>query len=203
MHLLNTMVRDIRSCRICESRLPLGPRPVLQVSGTARILVAAQAPGTKVHATGIPFNDPSGDRLRTWMGVDRSLFYNADCINIVPMGFCYPGRAPKGGDNPPDPACRKAWHDKLFGVLPPPELTLVIGQYAQSYHLGNRRRASLTETVKAWRDYAPQIFVLPHPSPRNNIWLKRNPWFEDDVIPVLQNRVREVLDASNRIVKSP
>lgn len=187
---LDALLADIRACRICEADLPLGPRPIVQVSGAARIFVVAQAPGTKVHETGIPFNDPSGDRLRDWMGIDRDTFYDENRINIVPMGFCYPGRAPNGGDLPPRLECRDAWHDKLFAQLPERAFTLVIGQYAQAYHLGDRRKKTLTETVRAFHEYLPEMVVLPHPSPRNNIWLKKNPWFEAELVPEIRKLVR-------------
>lgn len=192
---LSALLQDIRACRKCEDRLPRGPRPIIQL-GKAKITIAAQAPGTRVHETGVPFNDPSGDRLRDWMGVDHDCFYDPDRINIVPMGFCYPGQASSGsGDAPPDPECRKTWHDQVFSVLGKQDLMLVIGQYAQAYHLGARRKATLTETVKSWRDYAPDVMVLPHPSPRNNIWLAKNPWFETDVLPQLRIRVKQGLGA--------
>ena len=190
---LQSLTADIRACTACAASLPLGPRPVLQVGERARLTVAAQAPGLKVHQTGVPFNDPSGDRLRDWMGVDRDTFYDADRINIVPMGFCYPGRDPRGGDLPPRPECRRLWHDRLLASLPGQRLTLVIGQYAQAYHLTARRQASLTATVLAWRDYLPGHLPLPHPSPRNNGWLKRNPWFEAELVPELRVLVRRSL----------
>lgn len=186
------LVGEIAACRLCDD-LPLGPRPVLRTSMSARILIAGQAPGLKVHNSGIPFDDPSGDRLRDWMGVDRNIFYDASLINIVPMAFCYPGRAPKGGDLPPRKECRQAWHDQLYDALPQQELTLVIGQYAQDYHLGGRRAKTLTETVRAWRDFQPSMFPIPHPSPRNNIWLARNPWFEAEVVPELRRRIMDIL----------
>ncbi len=189
---LEQILKDIRACEVCHG-LPLGPRPVLQASLSAKILIAGQAPGVRVHNTGIPFNDPSGDRLRAWMGIGREVFYDAERINIIPMGFCYPGGDGKGGDAPPRPECRATWHDRLFSLLPRQKLMLVIGQYAHSYHLGTRRKKNLTETVRAWRDYGPEIFPLPHPSWRNSGWLKRNPWFEQELIPALKVRVKEVL----------
>ena len=190
---LQSLATDIRACEACVASLPLGPRPVLQVGTRARLTIAAQAPGLKVHQTGVPFNDPSGDRLRDWMGVDRDTFYDAGRINIVPMGFCYPGRNPSGGDLPPRPECRRLWHDRLLACLPGQRLTLVIGQYAQAYHLKARREASLTATVLAWRAYLPSHLPLPHPSPRNNGWLKRNPWFEAELVPELRALVRQTL----------
>lgn len=191
---LSLLLGRIRSCARCRD-LPLGPRPVLRASDSARILVAAQAPGTRVHDSGIPFNDPSGDRLREWMGIDRNIFYDEARINIIPMGFCYPGRDPRGGDLPPRPECAAAWHDELFRILPDHALMLVIGQYAQRYHLTAGPRRPVTEQVRAWREYQPRIFPLPHPSPRNNMWLRRNPWFEAEVVPALRLRVRQVLEA--------
>lgn len=189
---LPRLLEEIRSCRLCAEFLPLGPRPVVQV-GRARLVVAAQAPGLKVHQTGRPFNDPSGERLRAWMGIGPELFYNPDKVTIIPMGFCYPGRAPRGGDLPPRPECAQAWRQRLFDAIGQPELTLVIGQYAQAWHLGARRKASLTETVRAWRDYGPTLLPMPHPSPRNNLWLRRNAWFEAEVVPWLRQRVADLV----------
>lgn len=184
----------VRACKACEPGLPLGARPVIRASAGARLAVAAQAPGTRVHATGVPFNDPSGDRLRDWMGIDRDTFYDTARINIVPMGFCYPGTG-KRGDMPPRPECAALWHDEIFATLAPQHMTLVIGQYAHAYHLGARRRKTLTETVRHWRDYLPLHLPLPHPSPRNNMWLRRNPWFEAEVVPELRRRVAAILSA--------
>jgi len=185
------LVRDVRSCTLCAANLPLGPRPVLQANARATILIAGQAPGSKVHASGIPFQDASGDRLRDWMGVDAETFYDDTQIAILPMGFCYPGRG-KSGDLAPRPECGVAWRKKLMAALVNVKLTLVIGQYAQAWHLGDQQQPSLTETVQAWRNYWPLNLPLPHPSPRNNIWLKRNPWFETDVLPRLRRRVKEL-----------
>lgn len=187
-----TLVARIESCRYCEN-LPLGPRPVLRVSATARLVVAGQAPGTRVHESGVPFADPSGERLRDWMGIDAATFYDRNRVNIIPMGFCYPGRNASGGDLPPRPECSTLWHHELFGIIASPKLILVIGQYAQAWHLGDRRGRTLTETVRNWKSYLPQYLPMPHPSPRNNIWLRRNPWFEDEVIPELRRRVSEIL----------
>lgn len=189
---LVSLLDDISGCTLCTD-LPLGPRPVLNASPGARILIAGQAPGTRVHETGIPFDDPSGDRLRQWMGVDRETFYDQSRINIVPMGFCYPGRAGGGGDLPPRPECRRTWHARLFELLPKPDLILVIGQYSHAWHLDRRRYKNLTETVRNWREFQPGIMPLPHPSPRNNIWLAKNPWFGAEVLPALKARVREAL----------
>ena len=189
------LARQIRKCDICAADLPLGPNPVFQASTNARILIAAQAPGIRVHNTSLPFNDPSGDRLREWLKVDRETFYNPQLFCIIPMGFCYPGTG-KSGDLPPRPECAAIWRERLLSTLPNIRLTLVIGQYAQRYHLGQNRQDTLTETVRAWRDYQPHIIPLPHPSPRNNIWLKKNPWFNEEVIPTLQTRIAALLSES-------
>lgn len=186
------LVESVRQCRLCEASLPLGPRPVLQVDPRARILIAGQAPGRRVHETGVPFDDPSGDRLRDWMGISREIFYNATAVAILPMGFCYPGTG-KSGDLPPRPECAKAWRARLMDSLEDIRLTLVIGQYAQKWHLPSPQR-NLTETVRAWRDYGSGVLPLPHPSPRNNIWLKKNPWFAQSLLPALRQSVREALE---------
>lgn len=186
------LVKEVRACTLCAMHLPLGPRPVLQFDPRARILIAGQAPGSKVHASGIAFQDASGDRLRDWMGIDAETFYDPRYIAIVPMGFCYPGTG-KSGDLPPRPECAATWRTKLMAALVNVKLTLVIGQYAQDWHLGSLQKTTLTETVRAWRDYWPKQLPLPHPSPRNNIWLKRNSWFEDDVLPQMRRRVRDCL----------
>jgi len=190
---LAALLSDIRACRICEAHLEHGPRPILRASKTAKLCIVGQAPGIRVHRTGIPFNDPSGERLRAWMGVDRETFYDEKRVAIVPMGFCFPGYDAKGGDKPPRRECAAHWRERLFGALPDFPLTLVIGQYAQGWHLGAHARANLTETVGAWREYRPRYIPLPHPSWRNNAWLKRNPWFEDELLPYLRRRVRSVL----------
>ncbi len=171
----------------------MGPRPVVQADSKARILIVGQAPGRKVHETGIPFNDPSGDRLRDWMGIDKDIFYDAAQIALLPMGFCYPGTG-KSGDLPPRPECAEAWREKLLAGLPKIQLTLVIGQYAHRYHLAGRQLKTLTETVKAWKDFSGEgLIPLPHPSPRNNIWLKKNEWFEKDVLPALKSQVKKLI----------
>ena len=186
-----TLLRDIRDCRICEDSLEHGVRPVLQVHREARILVAGQAPGIRVHESGIPFDDPSGDRLREWMGVTRETFYDASRVAILPMGFCYPGTG-KSGDLPPRPECAEAWRDAVLAQLEQVKLTLVIGQYAARWHLGIGKE-TLTSTVRNWKQHRPACIPLPHPSPRNNIWLKKNAWFESEVLPYLRRRVRAVL----------
>lgn len=196
MQSLVALVSEIRQCTICAEHLPLGPRPVLQVAASARILVAGQAPGRKVHETGLPFNDASGERLRAWLGLSRETFYDASKIAIVPMGFCYPGTG-RSGDLPPRPECAATWRAPLLKQLPNLKLTLVIGQYAQAYHLPDTG-SSVTSIVQRWQEYWPAVVPLPHPSPRNNLWLRRNPWFEKELIPRLQQRVAEILDAGSR-----
>lgn len=189
---LDTLLADIRTCRMCEAHLPLGPRPVLRASADARLLVVGQAPGTRVHASGVPWDDASGKRLRDWLRMTPDVFYDSARIAIVPMGFCYPGKT-GAGDAPPRPECRATWHPRLLPLLDKVRLTLLIGQYAQAYFLRERRRATLTATVAAYPDYLPRFFALPHPSPRNTGWFKANPWFERDAVPALRERVREAL----------
>lgn len=191
---LDLLLREVRACRLCEEHLPMGPKPVLRAGATARLLIVGQAPGTLVHASGIPWNDASGMRLRGWLGVDRDTFYDEGKIAIVPMGFCYPGRG-NSGDLPPRPECSKTWHHRLLPLMPEVKLVLAIGQYAQVYFLGDARKKSLTDTVHAWREYAPRVFPLPHPSPRNVAWFKHNPWFDAEVLPALRERVSAVLSA--------
>jgi len=185
---MKQLLSQIRQCRVCEPYLPLGPRPVVQASSSSRILIIGQAPGTKVHKTGIPWNDPSGEELRRWLNIGRDLFYNPAVIAIAPMGFCYPGRG-RSGDLPPRPECAPLWHEPLFKLMPDIELTLLIGQYAQTYYLKDKPK-TLTETVRNRQDYLPDYFPLPHPSPRNRYWRMQNPWFEKSVIPDLRERVR-------------
>ena len=195
---LEKLAEDIRACRFCIDEpagkpLPHEPRPVLRVSQTARLCIVGQAPGTRVHASGTPFTDPSGDRLREWMGVSADEFYDVSRIAIVPMGFCFPGLDAKGGDLPPRRECAVHWRGRLFDLMPQIELTLLVGQYAQNWHLGPRRRVSLTETVAAWRDHLPSAIPLPHPSWRNNAWIRKHPWFETDVLPALRRDVRRLI----------
>jgi uracil-DNA glycosylase len=190
---LAALLAEVRGCRLCVAHLPLGPRPVLRASTTARLLIVGQAPGTRVHATGIPWNDPSGDRLRRWLDLDRDAFYDEARIAIVPIGLCYPGRYPRGGDLPPRRECAPRWHPPLRAALPSVELSLLVGQYAHAFYLGRRRRRSLTETVRAWRDYLPEFLPLPHPSWRTTYWLATNPWFEAEVVPELRRRVRRLM----------
>jgi uracil-DNA glycosylase len=187
------LLKEVKACKICELDLKDGVRPVLQVNPNATILIAGQAPGSKVHATGIPFDDPSGDRLREWMGVDKETFYNPERVAILPMAFCYPGKG-KSGDLPPRPICAETWRQTLLETMPNIQLILVIGQYAQAWHL-DKLEKNLTETVRNWKSYGKGLMPLPHPSPRNNIWLKKNDWFETEVVPSLQLRVREALRA--------
>ena len=191
---LDSLIAEAKACTLCAAHLPLGPRPVFQLHSRARILVAGQAPGIRVHESGLPFNDPSGDRLRAWMGIDRDIFYDAEKIAILPMGFCYPGTG-KSGDLPPRPECAAAWRARLLAHLPDIRLTLAIGQYAHEWHIGKLQHSSLTETVRHWKAYWPALLPLPHPSPRNNLWLKKNPWFEKDILPPLKARVKAVLEA--------
>lgn len=188
---LAQLLAEVRACRVCEHILPFAPKPVLRAHQAARVLVVGQAPGTRVHATGIPWNDPSGDRLRQWLDVDRDTFYDQRRFAIIPMGYCYPGRG-ASGDLPPRKECSQLWLDRLLAELPHIELTLLIGQYAHAYYLGQRRKASLTETVRAWRQYMPGYLPLPHPSPRNNLWLRKNPWFESQVVPALRRACRKL-----------
>lgn len=183
-----------RACAVCADKLPLGPHPVFKASRTARLLIVGQAPGTRVHETGIPWNDPSGDRLREWLNIDRETFYDESRIAILPTGFCYPGRYERGGDLPPRPECAPMWHRRLIDHMPDIDLTLLAGQYAQAYYLGRRRRRTLTATVAAWRDYLPDYLPLPHPSWRNTAWLRKNPWFETELLPVLRERVAPLMD---------
>lgn len=190
---LTSLLDEVHCCTICEEHLPLGPRPILQLHPQARILIASQAPGRKAHVSGIPFQDASGERLRSWLGISPENFYDPQCVAILPIGFCFPGTG-KAGDLPPRPECAPAWRKQLMEHLQHVQLTLVIGQYAQAYHFPGVR-ASVTSTVQAWREHWPSVIPLPHPSPRNNIWLRRNPWFEEDLLPPLRVRVEEVLKA--------
>ncbi len=185
-----SLVAEVRACTACAAVLPLGPRPVFQMSQTATLLVASQAPGTKVHASGIPFSDPSGDRLREWAGLSNEQFYDAAKVAILPMGLCYPGRAANGGDAPPRPECAPLWRERLLAAMPAIRLTLLIGGYAQNHVLGP---GSVGTRVRAFRDYLPRYFPLPHPSWRSRIWAARNPWFEEEVLPALRYSVARAL----------
>ncbi|MGA2080476.1 MAG: uracil-DNA glycosylase family protein [Holophaga sp.] len=188
-----SLLGEVRGCRLCSERLPLGPRPVLQFHPGARILVASQAPGRRAHGSGIPFSDASGDRLRDWLGLDREAFYDPGKVAILPMGFCYPGTG-RGGDLPPRPECAPAWRERLLGLLVGLRLTLVIGRYALAYHLPGAG-PPVTGAVRGWREHWPALVPLPHPSPRNLLWLRRNPWFEAELLPALRDQVAEVLGA--------
>ena len=195
---LAPLLKEIRECRICvetpiKTPLPHAPRPVLQVSKTATLAVFGQAPGNLVHQSGKPFTDPSGDRLRNWMGVSDVEFYDAKRVAIIPMGFCFPGYDKKGGDLPPRKECANHWHGRLMAAAPNIKTAILVGAYAQKWHLGARARKPLTETVAQWRDYTPDFFATPHPSWRNNGWLKEHPWFEGELLPVLRRRVRALL----------
>jgi len=191
MQSLESLLTQVRACTVCGDHLPLGPRPIVQLHSAARILIAGQAPGRKVHESGIPFYDASGERLRSWMGVSREIFYDATKIAILPMGFCFPGNS-NSGDLPPRAECAPKWRKVLLSRLDKLQLTLVIGQYAQAFHLPEQGE-SVTEAVKNWRVTWPHTVALPHPSPRNNLWLKRNPWFEKQLLPELRSRIHEVL----------
>ena len=192
---LDAVLADIRACRACEGELPHAPRPVVWVAPTTRLLICGQAPGRRVHESGLPFDDASGDRLRDWLGVDRETFYGHPAIGVAAMAFCFPGTNPKGGDYPPPTRCAKLWRAKLLDSLPKMELTLLVGAYAQRWALGERAKGSMTETVAAWRDFLPAYLPTPHPSWRNTAWLRRNPWFEDEVVPYLRARVSDMLAA--------
>jgi uracil-DNA glycosylase len=192
---LKHLLSEIRACRICACDLPHGVRPVLRISHTARLCIAGQAPGIRVHNTGIPYNDRSGERLRAWLAMDSEVFYDESRVAIVPMGFCFPGYDRAGGDRPPRAECAGHWHDRLFAAAPTFKLVLAIGTYAQRYHLNGRAKKSLTETVRAWREYGPFAIPLPHPSWHNNRWLKDNPWFEFELIPHLRARVADALSS--------
>ncbi len=189
---MDTLLSNIRACDVCKAHLPLGPRPVVTAHRDAKMIIIGQAPGTKVHNSGIPWDDPSGKQLRKWLGITDSLFYNETKIAIVPMGFCYPGKG-KSGDLPPRPECAPLWHQPLFDHMQHLQLIILIGQYAQKYYLKQLAKANLTETVKAYYEYLPTYFPVPHPSPRNRFWLTKNPWFQDEVVPTLQQKVKEIL----------
>ncbi len=189
---MEKLLSDIRACKVCSASLPLGPRPIVTAHYDAKIIIIGQAPGTKVHETGVPWDDPSGKQLRKWLGVSNTVFYDETKIALVPMGFCYPGKG-KGGDLPPRPECAPLWHQKLWDGMPNLKLIILIGTYAQKYYLKEAMEKNLTETVKAYEKYLPIYFPLPHPSPRNRFWLTKNPWFEQEVLPQLKERITQVL----------
>jgi uracil-DNA glycosylase len=191
---LDGLLAEIRDCRACAGQFPHAPRPVVRVSAATRLLICGQAPGRRVHESGLPFDDPSGERLRDWMGVDRATFYGHPAIGVAAMAFCFPGTDPKGGDYPPPRRCAELWRGRLMASLPKPELTLLVGSHAQRWTLGGGSGRSLGATVAAWRDFGPAVLPLPHPSWRNTAWLKRNPWFEREVVPYLRERVDRLLE---------
>lgn len=188
---MKNILTEIRNCEVCKAHLPLGPRPIVAAHPESKIVIIGQAPGTKVHETGIPWDDPSGRQLRKWLGVSDEVFYDETKIALVPMGFCYPGKG-KGGDLPPRPECAPLWHEPLLAKMKKLELIVVIGTYAQKEYLKGRTEKNLTETVKAYKNYLPKFFPLPHPSPRNRFWLGKNPWFEKEVVPELRIKVSSI-----------
>lgn len=190
---LDSLLADVRACRACEAHLPRGPRPIVQVGEGARVLIVGQAPGTRVHASGIPWDDASGKRLREWLGVDAATFYDPTQFAIIPMGYCYPGRS-KSGDLPPRPECAELWLGHLLAKLPDVKLTLLIGAHAQKHFLGPRRKLTLTVTVQAWHEVTPVYFPLPHLSPRNTPWLQRTPWFKQELVTVLRARIDPIVE---------
>jgi len=190
---IKKLLEEIRGCKTCEQYLEFGVRPIIAASSTCKIMIIGQAPGRIVHATGIPWNDKSGDNLRNWLAIDKSTFYNADLIALMPMGFCFPGTG-KTGDLPPRPECAPLWHQKLLASIPNLQLILLVGQYAQNYYLGNKAAHTLTETVHQYKKYLPRYFPLPHPSPRNNIWQAKNQWFGSDVLPELKTKIKSILN---------
>jgi len=195
MALIKKLLIQIRNCKECEKHLEFGVNPIIAASSKSKIIIIGQAPGRIVHNTGIPWNDKSGDNLRTWLGIDKAIFYNADIIALMPMGFCYPGKS-KTGDNPPRPECAPLWHKKLLAQMPNAKLILLIGQYAQNYYLGEKAKNTLTETVQDFKTFLPVYFPLPHPSPRNNIWQAKNKWFGLKVLPELKKRVHDIIEES-------
>ncbi|MDP3659539.1 uracil-DNA glycosylase family protein [Phenylobacterium sp.] len=191
---LDAVLSEIRACRACAREFAHEPRPVVRVSPQTRLLICGQAPGRRVHESGLPFDDPSGDRLRGWMGIDRETFYGHPAIGVAAMAFCYPGTAARGGDHPPPERCATTWRPRLLAQLPNVELTLLVGGYAQAWALGAPGAGGMTATVADWRAFGPAVLPTPHPSWRNTGWLKRNPWFEGEVTPYLRRRVREILE---------
>lgn len=190
---LDRLLREVRACQLCEAYLPFGPRPIVQMASSARLLIVGQAPGRKVHQSGIPWDDASGDRLREWLGLDKPIFFDPSRIAIVPMGFCYPGAALNGGDKPPRPECAPTWHERLLPHLPDLQLTLLVGRYAQRHYLKVSKGPSMTQIVRDFSQYIPEYFPLPHPSWRSAIWMRKNPWFEESVIPELRQAVTKAI----------
>ncbi|MEM9141930.1 MAG: uracil-DNA glycosylase family protein [Bacteroidota bacterium] len=188
---MKKLLSEIGQCEVCKIHLPLGPRPIVSVHPESKIAIIGQAPGSKVHETGVPWDDPSGKQLRKWLGVTDSEFYDATLFALMPMGFCYPGKG-TGGDLPPRPECAPQWHGLLWEQMPQVQLIILIGQYAQRHYLGDTKERNLTETVRAYKNYLPKYVVLPHPSPRNRFWLSKNPWFKNEVIPELKARVERI-----------
>ena len=189
---MDDLLRKISACEECKANLPLGPRPVMAAHPDSKIIIIGQAPGKKVHESGIPWNDPSGNQLRRWMGITEADFYDPKKIAILPMGFCYPGKG-TSGDLPPRPECAPLWHESVLSAITDPKLTLLIGQYSQRYYLKDTAKSNLTETVRNYKEYLPQYLPLPHPSPRNRFWLAKNPWFEREILPELRSKVTEVV----------
>lgn len=190
---MDKLLRDIRNCTVCHQNLPFGPNPVVAAHPNSRIAIIGQAPGMKVHQSGVPWDDPSGKRLREWLGVTNEQFYDERLLALIPMGFCYPGKG-RSGDLPPRPECAPLWHDPLIKNMPKLELNILLGTYSQNYYLGQKRKKTLTETVKNFEEYLPEFLPLPHPSPRNRFWLSKNPWFETEVIPYLRKRIQLLKD---------
>jgi len=197
------LVAEVRACRICASHLPLGPRPIVRGRPSARLLIISQAPGKRVHDTGLSFNDRSGDRLRAWLALDREAFYDEDRVAILGMAFCYPGSDTKGGDLPPRPQCAPRWHERLRAHFSAIELILLVGSYAIDYYLPGPRARSMTEVIVRWRDFLPEFFLLPHPSWRTTRWLRDNPWFENETLPELRSRIAQVLSATPQVEPVP
>jgi uracil-DNA glycosylase len=191
------LLAEVRACSVCAEHLPLGPRPIVKMAASSKVLIIGQAPGTKVHESGVPWDDRSGDRLREWLNLPKETFYDEGQIGIMPMGFCYPGVDKTGGDKPPRPECAPLWHEALLARLPNVELTLLIGAYAQKRYLGKRQEKSMTATVANWQSYRPDFILLPHPSWRNTFWLKKNPWFESDLLPVLRQKIGELVNVKS------
>lgn len=191
---MESLLSDISKCDVCASKLALGPRPVVSASEHSKIVIIGQAPGSVVHKSGIPWDDKSGQNLRTWMGIDNNTFYDPEVIALIPMGFCYPGKG-KSGDLPPTKECAPLWHPKLLTQMQNVQLTLLIGAYSQNYYLGNRLKRTLTESVRNYQEYLPDYFVLPHPSPRNNIWQAKNEWFKNEVLPTLQHTIAKIISS--------